>query len=39
MAHNGTAGYQRAGQNAPILNLTSEMNFSCQATYKSTYNM
>ena len=39
MTHNGTDGYQRAGQNALILNLTSEMNFSCQVTYKWTYNM
>ena len=29
----------RAGQNALILNLTSEMNFLCQITYKSTSNM
>ena len=39
MTHNGTAGYQRSGQNAQILNLTSEMNFLCQITYKTTSNM
>ena len=30
---------ERAGQNALIFILTSEMNSSCQITYKSTYNM
>ena len=30
---------KRAGQNAPIFILTSEMNSSCPITYKSTYSM
>ena len=39
MTHNVTTGYRRAGQNARIFILTSEMNSSCPITYKSTYNM
>ena len=30
---------KKCGQNALIFILTSEMNSSCQITYKSTYNM
>ena len=39
MTHNVTTGYWRAGQNAGIFILTSEMYSLCQITYKSTYNM
>ena len=39
MIHNRTAGCKRAGHNAPILILTSEMNFSCKINLKSIYNM
>ena len=39
MPHNETAGYWRAGQNAPIFILNPKMNSSCPITYKSTYNM
>ena len=34
MTHNVAVGYKRAGQNARIFILTSEMNSSCQITYK-----
>ena len=33
MTHNVMVGYYRAGQNALIFNLTSEMNSSCPITF------
>ena len=34
LTHKVPAGYKRASQSAPILNLTWEMNFVCPINYK-----
>ena len=39
MTHNVTSGYKRAGQNAPKLILTSEMNSVSQFTFSFIYRM
>ena len=39
MTHNVTSGCERASENASIFILTSEMNFWCPVTCKTTYNM